>query len=81
MLHSKGQLCWRPLMGKDETKVLHLRRTPDDPWQVYTSMPEYAVPDYRIPRGSKGWATYQKLRNLGWEVLSEETSSNFFVSS
>ena len=81
MLHSKGQLCWRPLMGKNETKVLHLRCSPDDPWRVYTAMPEYAVPDYRIPRGSKGWATYQKLRGLGWELLPDEEFSKLSCSS
>ena len=50
-------------------KILYLQVTPGDAWKPYTATP-YAVPDYNIPGGSKGWATYQKLRKAGWELVS-----------
>lgn len=62
------QMCWLSLMGNSGDKVLHLRTAPDQPWRPYTAFPEYAVADYRIPGGSKGWATYQKLRSAGWNL-------------
>ncbi|MCA1990926.1 MAG: hypothetical protein LDL41_02605 [Coleofasciculus sp. S288] len=63
------QMCWLPLMGSSGQKVLHLRTAPNQPWRPYTAFPQYAVPDYVIPGGSKGWATYQKLRSAGWNLL------------
>ncbi|MGV2826559.1 hypothetical protein [Myxosarcina sp. GI1(2024)] len=30
------------------------------------------MPDYRVPRGSEGWATYQKLGNCGWTLISSD---------
>lgn len=62
------EMCWLPLMGPDGQKVLHLRTAPNQPWRPYTAFPEYAVSDYLIPGGSKGWATYQKLRLQGWNL-------------
>ncbi|MDP8963113.1 MAG: hypothetical protein M3O33_03835 [Cyanobacteriota bacterium] len=62
------QMCWLPMMGISGDKVLHLRTAPNQPWRPYTAFPEYAVSDYRIPGGSKGWATYQKLRSEGWNL-------------
>ena len=62
------QMCWLPLRGTDEQKVLHLRTAHNQPWRPYTAFPEYAVSDYLIPGGSKGWATYQKLRGQGWNL-------------
>jgi len=62
------QMCWLPMMGISGHKVLHLRTAPNQPWRPYTAFPEYAVSDYRIPGGSKGWATYQKLRSEGWNL-------------
>lgn len=64
-----NEMCWLPLMGRDGQKILHLRTAPNQPWRPYTAFPEYAVADYVIPGGSKGWATYQKLRNLGWKLM------------
>jgi hypothetical protein len=56
------------MMGSNEEKVLHLRTAPNQPWRPYTAFPEYAVSDYRIAGGSKGWATYQKLKSEGWNL-------------
>jgi hypothetical protein len=33
---------------------------------TYTAFPQYAVPDYKVANGSKGWATYQSLLKAGW---------------
>jgi hypothetical protein len=63
------EMCWLPMLGNSGQKILHLRTAPQQPWLPYTAFPEYAVPDYRIPGGSKGWATYQKLRSQGWNLL------------
>jgi hypothetical protein len=65
------QMCWMPLLGNDGTKVLHLRTEAQGPWRPYQSCPQ-AIPDHPIPNGSKGWATYQKLRQEGWTLLSLE---------
>lgn len=64
-----GQMCWLPAFGSDGDKILHLRTSPSKPWRPYTAHPEYSVPDYRIPRGSKGWATYQKLLRANWTLI------------
>ncbi|MBH8564542.1 hypothetical protein I8748_20540 [Nostoc sp. CENA67] len=63
-----GQMCWLPTKGSNGELILHLRTAPSQPWQPYRSRME-AVPDYDIPHGSKGWATYQKLRQLGWTLI------------
>ena len=62
------QMCWLPGMGTNGEKTLHLRTAPNQPWRPYQSFPE-TVPDYPIPGGSKGWATYQKLRCEGWTLV------------
>ncbi|HEY9673327.1 MAG TPA: hypothetical protein V6D11_17925 [Waterburya sp.] len=63
------QMCWLSSLGTNEQKILHLRSACHEPWRPYTAFPQYAVPDYRIPKGSKGWATYQKLRQEGWVLI------------
>lgn len=64
-----GQMCWLPPLGADADKILHLRTNPSQPWRPYTAYPQYVVPDYRIPGGSKGWATYQKLMRANWTLV------------
>lgn len=63
-----GQMCWLPKLGTDEENILHLRTAPHEPWRPYTACAE-AVPDYDVPRGSKGWATYQTLLRQGWKLV------------
>jgi hypothetical protein len=65
-----GQMCWLPSLGSDGDKILHLRTNPSQPWRPYTACPQYAVSDYRIPGGSKGWATYQKLMRSNWTLIT-----------
>jgi hypothetical protein len=65
----QGQMCWLSSFGTSEQKILHLRTTPHEAWRPYTAFPQYAAPDYRIPQGSQGWATYQKLRQAGWSLI------------
>lgn len=60
------QMCWLSKFGGNEEKILHLRTASHEPWRPYTAFPQYSIPDYPIPRGSKGWATYQKLSQAGW---------------
>ncbi|MCL6436818.1 MAG: hypothetical protein K6T90_21930 [Leptolyngbyaceae cyanobacterium HOT.MB2.61] len=63
------EMCWLPRLGADGTKILHLRMASHEHWRPYTCFPQYAVPDYQVPKGSKGWATYQKLRLEGWILV------------
>jgi hypothetical protein len=71
-----GQMCWLPRVGQSETLVLHLRLAPHEPWMIYTAMPGVSVPDYDVPRGSKGWATYQHLFTKGWTLIPTEQARN-----
>ncbi|HEY9601758.1 MAG TPA: hypothetical protein V6C85_09125 [Allocoleopsis sp.] len=64
-----GQMCWLSQLGEAGEKILHLRTSPHHPWQPYTAFSTLAIPDYRIPGGSKGWATYQKLLKAGWTLV------------
>ncbi|MEG4349360.1 hypothetical protein QUA70_14870 [Microcoleus sp. LAD1_D5] len=64
------QMCWLPRLGGKGEKILHLRTDARQGWRPYTAFPQFAVPDYREPGGSKGWATYQKLRVQGWNLIS-----------
>jgi hypothetical protein len=63
-----GQMCWLNSFGS-EHKVLHLRLHPNRQWTPYTEL-AMSVPDYNIPGGSKGLATYHLLSKAGWELLS-----------
>jgi hypothetical protein len=63
------QMCWLSCSAGDGEKILHLRNAPHEPWRPYTAFPQFVVPDYRIPGGSKGWATYQKLLKAGWDLV------------
>lgn len=69
-----GQMCWLPTLSSKGEKVLHLRLAPHQPWQCYTAFPQYRVPDYPIPGGSKGWATSQKLLKAGWTLVPNQDS-------
>jgi hypothetical protein len=62
------EMCWMSAPGTNGQKILHLRTEPHKAWLPYTAYPHYAVPDYKIPGGSKGWATYQRLRTQGWTL-------------
>jgi hypothetical protein len=65
-----GQMCWLPRSGGNGELILHLRVEVYKPWQPYTHFPGIAAPDYRVPGGSKGFATSQKLLAAGWTLLS-----------
>ncbi len=63
------QMCWISKSNGDGEKILHLQIAPNQPWRPYTTFPQFSVPDYQIPGGSKGWATYQKLLKAGWTLV------------
>ncbi|WP_250125206.1 hypothetical protein [Chroococcidiopsis sp. CCMEE 29] len=71
------QMCWLSPSGADGEKILHLQTAPHEPWRPYTAFPQYVVPDYRIPGGSKGWATYQKLIKAGWTLVPSARAQEF----
>jgi hypothetical protein len=70
------QMCWLPTIDSKEDKILHLRTMPNQPWQPYRAFPTYAVPDHNVPGGSKGWATYQKLRQQGWTLIPSDQAQS-----
>ncbi len=73
-----NQMCWLSPDGLENgTKILHLK-IGDGAWKPYTSFPQLAVADYKVSGGSKGFATFQKLLNAGWEVVP---SPNFNMNS
>ena len=63
-------MCWLPRLGGNGEKILHLRTEARQAWRPYTAFPQFAVSDYREPGGSKGWATLQKLKTQGWNLIS-----------
>ena len=71
------EMCWLHLMDSSGEKVLHLRTAPNQPWRPYTVFPEFAVSDYRISEGSKGWTTYQKLIREGWNLTASKQVQQF----
>jgi hypothetical protein len=75
------QMCWLSKSSGDDEKILHLQTSPGQPWRPYTAFPQFSVPDYRIPRGSKGWATYQKLLKAGWTLVPSARGSEFAPTS
>ena len=63
-----GQLCWLPNGGNGELS-LHLRLNPYQSWKPHTHFPQFCVPDYPMPKGSKGYATSLKLLQTGWTMV------------
>lgn len=74
------QMCWLQDSNNRQIIVLHLREYAYQPWKPYNTS-QYAVPDYRIPGGSKGWATYQHLRQAGWNLIATAQANNYFPSA
>jgi hypothetical protein len=73
-----GFMAWLPSLGSDGTKILHLKESQTGTWKPYTNS-KYKIPDYKIQGGSKGWATYQKLRLEGWVLVPTTQASGVFV--
>ncbi len=71
------QMCWLPKSDSNQEMALHLQTAPGEPWRVYTAFPQYAVPDYKMENGSKGWATYQKLLKAGWTLVPTTRAKEF----
>lgn len=71
-----GQMAW--LYGRSsEFRILHLNVSGSG-WRSYAHFPQYAAPDYEIKGGSKGWATYQKLRLAGWELIETAVAETVY---
>ncbi len=49
-----GQMCWLSNSKIEGELILHLGKRSFDPWLPYTACPQYQVPDFLIPGGSKG---------------------------
>jgi hypothetical protein len=71
------QMCWISKISGDGEKILYLQTAPSQPWRPYTHFPQFSVPDYQIPGGSKGWATYQKLLKAGWTLVPSARANEF----
>jgi hypothetical protein len=70
------RMCWLS-PTPDAEKILYLQLSANEPWQPYTAFRQFAVPDYPIPSGSKGWATYQKLLKAGWTLVHSSRAQEF----
>ena len=75
----RGQMCWLSSSGAEGEKILHLQPAPNQPWRPYTAFRQFAVPDYRVPGGSKGWATYHKLMKEGWTLVPSARAQEFAI--
>ncbi len=75
------RMCWLSKSGESGEKILHLQTAPNEPWRPYTAFRQFAVPDYKIPGGSKGWATYQKLLKAGWTIVPSARANEFSTSN
>ncbi|MBD3887449.1 hypothetical protein IFO70_38500 [Phormidium tenue FACHB-886] len=73
-------MCWLGIAGGDTEKMLHLRLNPHQPWRPYIAHPHLSVPDYPIPGGTKGWATYQKLMQAGWALVPTAQAQTSSIS-
>ncbi len=71
-----GEMCWLESLGSNGEKSLHLRLEPHHPWRSYKAFPGYSVPDHSIPKGTKGWATSQKLLKDGWTLVPTNQAYN-----
>ena len=71
------RMCWLSKSGEDGEKILHLQAAPNEPWRPYTAFSQFAVPDYKIEGGSKGYATYQKLLKAGWTIVPSARANEF----
>ncbi|MBA3924135.1 MAG: hypothetical protein H0X31_21520 [Nostocaceae cyanobacterium] len=71
------QMCWLLKSDSKTEMALHLQTAPSEPWRPYTAFPQYAVPDYKMVNGSKGWATYQKLLKAGWTLVPTARAKEF----
>ena len=74
------QMCWLIDSNNRSMIVLHLREYSYQPWKPYNTFTKYSVPDYRVPGGSKGWATYQHLRKSGWNLIPTARANDIFPS-
>ena len=75
------RMCWLSNSGQSGEKILHLQTAPNEPWRPYTAFRQITVPDYKIPGGSKGWATYQKLLKAGWTLVASARANEFSPST
>jgi len=73
------QMCWLLNGSNRQTIILHVREHAYQAWKPYNTS-KYSVPDYRVPGGSKGWATYQHLKKAGW-ILIPTSQANSCTSS
>ena len=74
------QMCWILDSHNRQTIILHLREHAYQPWKPYNTS-KYSVPDYRVPCGSKGWATYQHLRKAGWNLIPTAQANSSTASA
>lgn len=74
-----GKMAW--LYGlSPKFRILHLN-VGGSGWRSYRHFPQYAAPDHKIKDGSKGWATYQKLRDAGWELVETAVAEHMRESA
>jgi hypothetical protein len=73
-----GQMCWLAKFGEGQL-ILHLRENAHQGWRPYTAFPHLRVPDLQIPNASKGWTTFQHLRQAGWILIPTAEAHTYKV--
>jgi len=74
-----SSMCWKASASTYGELVLHLYV--DGNWKPYTQCPNYAIADYTVPKGSKGYATMQRLLKLGWKIVPAPNSQTDSLST
>ena len=46
-------------------------------WSCYTNFPHLKKNNYKTPKGSPGWATYQSLLKKGWKLMPTITMESY----
>ena len=75
-----GQMCWLNKFGSAH-KVLHLRLQAHHPWKPYNLMQGLSVPDYDIPGGSEGMATFHALNKVGWQIVATQDAYKLTIAT
>lgn len=65
-----GQMQWQQETAA-QNKILYLRESESEHWKPYTAS-VHRQPDLQMRGASKGWTTFQYLRDRGWQLISSE---------
>lgn len=69
-MNDKNEMRWQlDRTSSNPQLILHLKPIGAGVFVPYNRSP-HGLPDYKIPNGSKGWATFQALMKQGWVLAN-----------